>query len=229
MVSSPRLFMPLHMKVGELINKEEATWKADAIDALFVQHEAEVIKAIPISSHLPEDKLIWAWSNNGVFSVKNAYWVACQTLVAEFSSSSFDGNQERSFWKHLWQINVPHKIRHFAWKACQDILPLKTNLVKRNVLHMATCDGCNVGEEDSIHFFWKCSKAKELWSSSKLVFPNVMDRLSSFKEMVWCLLMDEKSSSENLELLLTCAWALWGNRNEVRCGGKRKDGRMLLH
>nr|POF20269.1 enoyl-coa delta isomerase 3 [Quercus suber] len=75
----------------------------------------------------------------------------------------------------------------------------------------------------------KTKQAKELWSSSKLVFPNVMDRLSSFKDMVWCLLMDKKSSPENLELLLTGAWALWGNRNEVRCGEKRKDGRMLLH
>nr|POE91015.1 enoyl-coa delta isomerase 3 [Quercus suber] len=100
---------------------------------------------------------------------------------------------------------------------------------KTKVLQVATCDGCNVEEEDSIHFFWKCSRAKELWSSSKLVFPNVMDRLSSFKDMVWCLLMDEKSSPENLELLLTGAWSLWGNRNEVRYGGKRKDGRMLLH
>ena len=97
MVSSPRLFMPHDMKVGELINKEEALWKADAIDALFALHEVEVIKAIPINSHLPEDKLIWAWSNNGVFSVKNAYWVACQMSTAEFSSSSSDGNQERSF------------------------------------------------------------------------------------------------------------------------------------
>nr|POE89471.1 hypothetical protein CFP56_65838 [Quercus suber] len=72
-------------------------------------------------------------------------------------------------------------------------------------------------------------RAKDLWSSSKLVFPNIMDRLSPFKEMVWCLLMDEKSSPESLELLLTCKWVLWGNQNEVRCGEKRKDGRMLLH
>uniref|UniRef100_A0A7N2R2Q8 RNase H type-1 domain-containing protein n=1 Tax=Quercus lobata TaxID=97700 RepID=A0A7N2R2Q8_QUELO len=43
MVSSPRLFIPHDMKVGELINKEEASWKADAIDALFVPHEAEVL------------------------------------------------------------------------------------------------------------------------------------------------------------------------------------------
>ena len=64
------------MKVGELIDKEEASWKVGAIDALFLPHEAEVIKAIPISSNLPEDKQIWAWSTNRAFSVKNAYWIA---------------------------------------------------------------------------------------------------------------------------------------------------------
>ena len=78
MVSSRRLFMPQDMKVGDLINKEEASWKVEAVDAFFLPHGAEVIKAIPISSNLPEDKLIWAWSNNGAFSVKNAYWVASQ-------------------------------------------------------------------------------------------------------------------------------------------------------
>ena len=83
MVSSPRLFIPHDMKVGELINKEEASWKADAIDALFVPHKAEVIKAIPISFHLLEVKQIWAWSNNGIFLVKNAYWVASQISIAE--------------------------------------------------------------------------------------------------------------------------------------------------
>ena len=42
------------------------------MDALFLPHEVETIKAIPISTNLPEDKQIWAWSTNGVFSVKNA-------------------------------------------------------------------------------------------------------------------------------------------------------------
>ena len=53
-------------------------------------------------------------------------------------------------------------------------------------------------------FFLEMQQSKRALVVVKLVFPNVMDRLSSFKEMVWCLLMDEKSSSENLELLLTC-------------------------
>ena len=81
MVSSPRLFMPQDMKVGELINNKEASWKVEVVDALFLPHDAEVIKAIPISSNLPEDKLIWTWSNNEVFSVKNAYWVASQQAL----------------------------------------------------------------------------------------------------------------------------------------------------
>ena len=122
------------------------------VDALFLPHEVEVIKAIPISNNLPEDKQIWAWSTNGAFSIKNAYWVASQMSLAESTGSSSDGNQERSFRKRLWQINVPHKIRHFAWRACRDILPLKNNLVKRNVLQVDTCDRCNVEAKDSIHF-----------------------------------------------------------------------------
>ena len=56
MVSSPKLFMPKDMKVGESLNKEEASWKVDAVNALFLPNEAESIKAIPISSHLLEDK-----------------------------------------------------------------------------------------------------------------------------------------------------------------------------
>ena len=154
MVSSPRLFMPQDMKVGELIDKKEASWKVGAVDALFLPHEAEAIKAIPISSNLPEDKQIWAWNSNGVFFVKNAYWFASQMSLADSMGSTSDGSQERSFWKRIWKINVPHKIRHFAWRACRDILPLKTNLVKRNVLQVDMSDGCNVEAKDSIHFFF---------------------------------------------------------------------------
>lgn len=123
---------------------------------------------------------------------------------------------------------MPYKIRHFSWRACRDILPLKTNPVKRNVLQDDLCDECNAEAENSFHFFWKCSRAKDMWSLSKLVFSSVMDQLGSFKEILWCLMIDEKSSSENIELLVTCAWALWNNKNVVRHGGKRKDGRMLL-
>nr|POF17249.1 hypothetical protein CFP56_18365 [Quercus suber] len=40
--------------------------------------------------------------------------------------------------------------------------------------------------------------------------------------------MDEKCSTENIELIVTCAWAMWNNRNTIRHGGTHRDGKMLL-
>ena len=68
-VSLPRLFLHADTWVCELINKEEATWKNKVLDALFLPHEVEVIKSIPLSSWFPSDIQIWAHNSNGVFSV----------------------------------------------------------------------------------------------------------------------------------------------------------------
>jgi len=77
-VSSPRLFLHPDTRVGELINKEEACWNSEVVDNLFLPHEAEVIKGIPISTRLPDDKQIWAFDPKGLFSVKSAYWGALE-------------------------------------------------------------------------------------------------------------------------------------------------------
>lgn len=36
-------------------------------------------------------------------------------------------------WKKIWSLNVPAKVKHRTWHACQNSLPTKTNLVKHNV------------------------------------------------------------------------------------------------
>nr|POE80426.1 hypothetical protein CFP56_10643 [Quercus suber] len=41
-------------------------------------------------------------------------------------------------------------------------------------------------------------------------------------------MMVAKISSEDIALLVTCAWAMWGNRNSVRNGGTRKEGSEIL-
>ena len=41
-------------------------------------------------------------------------------------------------------------------------------------------------------------------------------------------MMDEKCSPKNIEMILTCAWAMWGNRNDIWYGRTHKDGKMLL-
>jgi len=83
--------------VSELIDKENASWKTELIDALFLPHEAEVIKSIPLSMHLPGDKQVWACSSNGVFTVRNAYWVVVEMSKARSCGLCLDDSQNRRF------------------------------------------------------------------------------------------------------------------------------------
>ena len=41
-------------------------------------------------------------------------------------------------------------------------------------------------------------------------------------------MMDEKCSPENIEMILTSVWAMWGNRNDILHNRTHKDGKMLL-
>ncbi|XP_030945884.1 uncharacterized protein LOC115970385 [Quercus lobata] len=90
------------------------------------------------------------------------------------------------------------------------------------------CDGCKLASENSNHCFWTCKFAREMWESSKLALPFEPDRDCSFKDIMWGLLMEEDSTSEMVAKVTTCAWALWGNQNEVRLDGQRKSRLTLF-
>ena len=62
------------------------------IDALFLPHEADTIKSIPLSTHLPPNKLIWAVTTNGLFSVRSAYRLAMEISQFDNAGSSSDGS-----------------------------------------------------------------------------------------------------------------------------------------
>ncbi|KAL0011302.1 hypothetical protein SO802_006410 [Lithocarpus litseifolius] len=71
-VITPRGFLHDDTRVQELIDTTTVNWKQSIVDALFLPHEAEVIKGIPLSSRFPTDKLIWTETQNGIFSVRTA-------------------------------------------------------------------------------------------------------------------------------------------------------------
>ena len=158
-VASPRQFLHHDTRVNELIDQNSASWKVHVLDALVFPYEAKVIKGIPISSHLSTDKLIWAETPNGKFSVKSAYEVAMRLSKHADQGASLDQSQMRWFWKKIWELPLPHKVRHFAWQACRDILPTKVNLMCRKVFHDQLYVECSLEAETTGHMFWTCSRA----------------------------------------------------------------------
>ncbi|XP_075665081.1 uncharacterized protein LOC142634682 [Castanea sativa] len=121
---------------------------------------------------------------------------------AETSATCSDDSVNRRFWKQIWQLSIPHKD--------------------------SRSEGCNQEDETAGHLFWTCPRAREMWQNSKWVFPVQSEHCSSFKELMWCLLMVDQPRFELVAKVGTCAWALWYNRNEVRLGGVRKAGHVLL-
>ena len=64
--------------VSSLIDKETKWWKPNVVRTLFLPFEADTILKIPLSQRLPEDTLIWIGNKRGVFTVKNAYYIAAK-------------------------------------------------------------------------------------------------------------------------------------------------------
>ena len=91
-VISPQHFMHLDTGVSELINLETTSWKSVVLDILFLPHEVEAIKSIPLSSRLPNDKLIWAASLNGLFSLRSAYTLAVKLSYPTNYGASSDNS-----------------------------------------------------------------------------------------------------------------------------------------
>ena len=140
-----------------------------------------------------------------------------------------DDSKQRRFGKLLWKINTPHKVRHFAWRACKDILPTKENLVRRKVLAEGICAMCQSGLETSGHLFWECERVREAWAMLK-IFPaqsNVQSH--SFMDMLWYGVFDAEWDALQIERMIIVAWALWSSRNEIRTGGVKKSALKIVN
>ena len=61
------------------------------------------------TSQSGQDKLIWRWSNLGIFSVKSAY----NGLIP--ADISLDWK-----WRFIWGLKIPPGVQHFLWIMLHD-------------------------------------------------------------------------------------------------------------
>ncbi|KAK7809611.1 hypothetical protein CFP56_018468, partial [Quercus suber] len=72
-IQSPPSFFGFDAKVSILIDKDRSCWIEEAIDNNFSEHEAKLIKAIPLSITEVDDRLCWCGNLDGLYSVKVGY------------------------------------------------------------------------------------------------------------------------------------------------------------
>ena len=140
-VSSPLPSIPPEANVSSLIDYNLGTWKKEDIKQFFLPHEADAIISIPLSLRMPTERLVWSKTPSGNFSTRSAYRLLASNASATNLSSS-NPIPQRSFWRGIWTLRVPHKVQHFAWRACINSLPTMDNFFPRHIVPSELCCQC---------------------------------------------------------------------------------------
>ena len=109
--------------VSELIDQNLAGWDKEKLEDNFIPMDVAAISAIPLGRFYDDD---WAWSHekSGNFTVRSI----CKLLEAEqrfTDNPSSSGASLSSFWKKLWKIPVPLKVRAFWWRVINGFVPCR--------------------------------------------------------------------------------------------------------
>ena len=152
-------------------------------------------------------------NRRGEFSVKSAYYIACDVLNSSDEGECSTSDSRKPLWKKLWHLSIPPKVRIFAWRMCLNALPTLVNLQSKGVVNCDICPTCGKEPETISHVFVNCEMAKRVWRCW-LDCPLVV--LNANKDIVDIALeILDSGSSSDLEFFFGAAWAIWSNRNRI--------------
>lgn len=114
------------------------------------------------------------------------------------------GCADRKWQKLLWDLNIPHKVKLFVWRAFHNILPTGQNLIHRGIGSVRGCRRCQEGLETGFHALVCCTVAWQMWSES--VFWSKISRFKGDQDDLFLLFMSAALKREDLELFCMVLW-----------------------
>ncbi|KAH9724450.1 reverse transcriptase domain-containing protein [Citrus sinensis] len=170
-IPRPNTFKPFSMpslwedaKVAELIDARNQ-WKADLILEHFNKEDAAAIMRIPLLRSPKMDEVCWHFDKKGMYTVKSGYQIALRLKYPDIPSTSEDCS---CYWKAIWRLELPEKIKIFLWRAAQNMLPTVENLWKKKVTASPLCQICRRSVETISHALIECKTAGKIWKKSSL-------------------------------------------------------------
>ena len=104
---------------------------------MFVERGARVICDIFLSSAWSRDCLLWNFSKNGHYSLKSRYRLLVNSLTSN-ADMHVPGQ-----WEMIWSAKVHSKFKFCLWKACWDVLHMRSRLQTKGVVVPLTCMLCD--------------------------------------------------------------------------------------
>ena len=145
----------------------------------------------------------------------------------EVSDNSVAASDGSFWWKKVWGLKIPPKIRVFWWRAMHGFLPTKQELKRRHV-SKDHCETCGVSGEDLYYIAISCTYAIRFWEActrDHWVQATIASSSDMDKGLVGCgYVLTGGGSSHNLWRLVPLVWAecttAWKNKLESWCCGE---------
>ncbi|KAL4375980.1 hypothetical protein GQ457_02G042970 [Hibiscus cannabinus] len=103
---------------------------------------------LPPHAALGSNRPRWRWDDTDNFRIALAY----------LALSGSDLNNGSRIWRHIWRVQVRHRVRVFLWMAMHERLLTNVEICRRHL------DVDNQYKEDLTHVLRDCVCAREVWS-----------------------------------------------------------------
>ncbi|XP_060959099.1 uncharacterized protein LOC133030381 [Cannabis sativa] len=185
-------------------------WNIPLLQAHFQQDTINDILSLPPPDPSHPDAYFWQHSNSGHYSVKTGYHVAKQaTNLTQPSSSNMETLTR--WWKSLWSLPIPPKIRHFVYRLAQNSIPTAEKLYHRHCISSPICPRCTLCYESVQHALFECRVTKKAWSGTVFNFAIKDTKHLNILDII--LYIQLNFSKDAFNLFLCMLWKCWNARN----------------
>lgn len=207
--------MEVNLKVSDLINQQEGRWNMATLNRLFTPGDIEILMSNqPVMGR--EDYQVWRFNKSGRFTVKSAYWLACDTKSRALHPEAFALPSINPLKEMIWKTPTAPKIRIFLWKLLSEAIPVADLIKARGMKVDDRCQFCGHEGESINHMVFQCPRARRVWAETGIPHPqNGYHDTSVFQNINYCLeLKSRRGETEKKRAWPWVIWNIWKSRNE---------------
>ncbi|XP_040959149.1 uncharacterized protein [Gossypium hirsutum] len=210
----PRVILPVmnsnlnDSKVAELIDSNSRTWKKELIEHTFPEDVTEMILSISLAEKPHEDFQVWSVEASGEFTVRSSYKLL-QNIAYDPRAYALQIDY-KDFYRKLWLLDIPSKIKITVWKISWNFLATRANMLLRRLTSTSVCPRCGFGSESMEHLFRECPVTISVWRELSFL-RYVQDNQMGFQQ--WLTWVFSQCSASYRRIFRVAVWAIWGDRN----------------
>jgi hypothetical protein len=207
-----------------MLLQHQKNWNTNLIDQIFLPFESDLIKQIPLIDVPMDDRLMWPYSKDGIYSVKIGYNLLQSWQEAERPSTTIN-TRNNTIWKKLWTLHTVPRHKMLLWRILQEAIPVRSKLNHRGVQCDIICPRCLEREETSDHTFMHCHHAAKIWFGSKLGI-NFNNNQRTFND--WLSYAINILKEDDISYIAAIINSIWFARNQQVFDLKDIDANTII-